>query len=65
MKAEENLRKRRVVLFARRKDSEEGRDIGEKRKTEGGAFFTGHSHFFLSVSSYPNLLLVFCTFLVG
>ena len=65
LKVEANLRKRRVVLFARRKDSEEGRDIGEKGKTEGGALFTGHSHFFLLVSSYPNLLFVFCTFLVG
>ena len=47
MKVEENLGKRRVVLYARRKDSDEGWNVWEKGKTERGALLPGHSHFFL------------------
>ena len=40
-----DLRKRRIVLYARRQDSDEGWDVGEKGETEGGALLIGHSHF--------------------
>ena len=40
-----DLRKRRIVLYARRQDSDEGWDVGEKGEAEGGALLIGHSHF--------------------
>ena len=39
------LRKRRVVVYARRKDSDEGGNVGEEGETEGGALLKSHSHF--------------------
>ena len=49
------LWKRRIVLYARRQDSDEGWNVGEKGKTEGGALLPGHSHF----ASLPlNLLFL-------
>ena len=53
-----DLRKRRIVLYARRQDSDEGWNVGEKGEAEGGAFLPGHSHFFLFLFPLRFLLSV-------
>ena len=61
------LRKWRVVVYARRKDSDEGGNVGEEGETEGGALLPSHSHFcvlLVLLSSYMFSSFKFCSSLI-